>query len=90
MEAGQDLSPGEPITIREDKIWLTSKAGAIGITDPFGFAVSAGQWVLALMHPAVTSSVRHAWELKDPEEIRQAIEDHEHTEWCRQACAWES
>jgi hypothetical protein len=90
VEAGQDLKPGEPVSLQNGKAWLADKSSAIGITDPFGFAVSAGQWVLVLMHPAVSSSVRHAWELKDPEAIRIAIEDHEHTEWCRQACAWES
>jgi hypothetical protein len=84
--AGQSLDPGAPVTLREGKAWSAATGGAIGITDPFGPTVNEGYWVVVLMHPAVSSSVRHAWELKSAEEIARAIEDHEQTQWCRQAC----
>ena len=90
FKAGQSLAPGARVRLEGYRAFLAEgEATAVGITDPFGPRVELGEWVTVLMHPAVSSSVRHAWEMKPAEEIQRAIEDMEHTEWCRQACGWE-
>jgi hypothetical protein len=64
--AGERLSPGEHINLRDGKAYATAGGKNVGIVDPFlQCHVNAGDRFWLVVYPRQIKSLRHVWEHPD-------------------------
>lgn len=62
VKAGEDLPPGEHVSMRDGKAHSADRAHAIGVVDPFlEYGPTRGDHFWLLLTPGSITSLRHEW-----------------------------